>query len=94
MTLSRRHPLTLGLATALLLTAGVAPVWGQETDHASHHPAAKPAAAQSPANPVDPHASDHAHHATQPVACTHDVGCRSRTRPVAGRRRRFVTVEA
>ena len=64
MTLSRRHPLTLGLATVLLLAAGVAPAWGQETDHASHHPAAKPAAAQSPANPVDPHASDHAHHAT------------------------------
>src|SRR5690606_14323692 len=65
MTLSRRNPLTLGLATALLLTAGVAPAWGQETDHASHHPAAKPTAAQSQAKPVDPRPSDHAHHATQ-----------------------------
>lgn len=64
MTLSRRNPLTLGLATALLLTAGVAPAWGQETDHASHHPAAKPTAAQSQAKPVDPRPSDHAHHAT------------------------------
>lgn len=64
MTLSRRHPLTLGLATALLLTAGVAPARGQETDHASHHPAAKPTAAQSPAKPIDPRPSDHAHHAT------------------------------
>lgn len=64
MTLSRRHPLTLGLATALLLTAGLAPARGQETDHASHHPAAKPTAAQSPAKPIDPRPSDHAHHAT------------------------------
>ncbi len=56
MILSSRHPLTIGLVTALSLATGLAPAWGQETDHASHHPEAKPAATQSSAKPVDPHA--------------------------------------
>src|SRR5690606_431533 len=58
MILSSRHPLAIGLVTALSLTAGLAPAWGQETDHASHHPEAKPAPAATPSSPkpVDPHA--------------------------------------
>lgn len=56
MTLSRRHPLAIGLASALSLAAAFAPAWAQETDHASHHPEAKPAATTSSPKPVDPHA--------------------------------------
>ena len=56
MIFSRRHPLAIGLASALSLAAGIAPAWAQQTDHAAHHPAAKPAATQPPAKPVDPHA--------------------------------------
>ena len=56
MTLSRRHPLAIGLASALTLAAGLAPAWAQETDHTSHHPEAKPAAKPASAKPVDPHA--------------------------------------
>src|SRR5690606_9198189 len=55
MTLSRRHPLAIGLASALTLAAGLAPAWAQETDHTSH-PEAKPAAKPASAKPVDPHA--------------------------------------
>ena len=58
MTLSRCHPLAIGVASALWLAAGFAPAWAQETDHTSHHPEVKPAATQPPAKPVDPHA-DH-----------------------------------
>ena len=55
---SSRHPLAIGLASALWLAAGFAPAWAQETDHASHHPEAKPAPAATPSSPepVDPHA--------------------------------------
>ena len=56
---SSRHPLAIGMASALSLAAGFAPAWAQETDHTSHHQEAKPAATQPPAKPVDPHA-DHA----------------------------------
>lgn len=71
MILSSRHPLTIGLVTALSLATGLAPAWGQETDHASHHPEAKPAATQSSAKPVDPHAG---HEPTPPDRSSNDHG--------------------
>lgn len=49
MTLSRRHPLAFGLASALFLTAGLAPAWGQEMDHgAMNHGAADTAGSNQP----------------------------------------------
>lgn len=56
MILSSRHPLAIGLFSALSLAAGFAPAWAQEMDHAAHHPAAKPAASPSSSRPADPHA--------------------------------------
>ncbi|WP_246120963.1 copper resistance protein B [Luteimonas granuli] len=63
--------MTIGLVTALSLATGLAPAWGQETDHASHHPEAKPAATQSSAKPVDPHAG---HEPTPPDRSSNDHG--------------------
>lgn len=52
----RRHPLTNGLISALLVGVGLGPAWGQEFDHTSHHPEAEPAANPSRTKPVDPRA--------------------------------------
>lgn len=52
----RRHPLAIGLVSALLVGLGLGPAWGQEFDHTSHHPEAEPAANTSRAKPVDPRA--------------------------------------
>ncbi|MEN1940453.1 copper resistance protein B [Luteimonas sp. MJ174] len=68
---SSRHPLAIGLASALSLAAGFAPAWAQQTDHTAHHPEAKPAATQPPAKPVDPHAD---HEPTPPDKSSHDHG--------------------
>ena len=70
---SSRHPLAIGLASALWLAAGFAPAWAQETDHASHHPEAKPAPAATPSSPepVDPHAG---HQPTPPDRSSNDHG--------------------
>lgn len=42
MSRSNRHSLAIGLTSVLVLATGCAPAWAQETDHAAHHPAAKP----------------------------------------------------
>lgn len=52
----RRHPLAIGLVSALLVGVGLGPAWGQEFDHTSHHPEAEPAANPSRTKPVDPRA--------------------------------------
>lgn len=70
---SSRHPLAIGLASALWLAAGFAPAWAQETDHTAHHAAAKPApaATPAPAKPDDPHAG---HQPTPPAKSSDDHG--------------------
>lgn len=56
MTLPRLHPLAIGLASALLLAAGLTPAWAQQADHTSHHPETKKAAKPPSSKSVDPHA--------------------------------------
>lgn len=68
---SHRHSLAIGLASALSLAAGIAPVWAQQADHAAHQPPAKPAASQPPAKPVDPHAG---HQPSPPARSSEDEG--------------------
>ena len=61
MSRSNRHSLAIGLTSVLVLATGCAPAWAQETDHAAHHPAAKPAASPSSPRPADPHAGHRRH---------------------------------
>jgi len=71
MSRSNRHSLAIGLTSVLVLATGCAPAWAQETDHAAHHPAAKPAASPSSPRPADPHAG---HLPTSPDKSSDDHG--------------------
>jgi copper resistance protein B len=71
MSRSNRHSLAIGLTSVLVLATGCAPAWAQETDHAAHHPAAKPAGSPSSPRPADPHAG---HLPTSPDKSSDDHG--------------------
>ena len=71
MSRSNRHSLAIGLTSVLVLATGCAPAWAQESDHAAHHPAAKPAASPSSPRPADPHAG---HLPTSPDKSSDDHG--------------------